>query len=270
MSVGDFKELSLKHKIKAGIETYTLAGFVAVTDPDGDTAADVAGATGVPALGDEYESTGTYCNELELDHAERLKWKITAQYTSVQLSLNPADDDNKYDWSTLKLQEIITKDSSNADVVNSAGDAFNPPLSQDKSLMMVRVTKNETTWAPGTIAGLVDKTNASSLAIDGLTGAARTWLLDDVTSREAERNGTEYREVVYTLIYNPDTWDRVVLDAGVRQVVGGKFVPIVIEGQKATEPVPLDGAGAALAVGANTVEITFQTRATANLGSLSL
>jgi hypothetical protein len=78
--------------------------------------------------------------------------------------------------------------------------------------------------------------------------------------------GGYYWVVTYLFEFNRDGWTSRPLDLGFRQLVSGTRRQIIIDGQPATSPVPLNGSGGVLAPGGTPVFLAFELYPAANYG----
>jgi hypothetical protein len=145
-------------------------------------------------------------------------------------------------------------------VVNSAGLPFDPPATIEVSRPIVTVTHNLAAFDHSAFDDLQDAVN--SVGWWGLNPRCARCIGLEATS--AYENGVSFWQVTYTFAVKRDTWDVRILDCGYSEKYdsgGGVFKQRKIKdawGREATEPVPLDGNGAKLAVGQPPVYMVFR------------
>lgn len=150
-------------------------------------------------------------------------------------------------------------------ITNSAGIPFDPPVMVEVSRPVVSVTVNRAAnaWRFLDAALLQDAVN--QVAWQGM--APRTLKCESVDAESNYENGVSYWRVTYQLAIKWDTWDLQILDAGLteraydEEVGGGatKLKRIRDEyGRDVSDPVPLNGAGERLPVGATEVYRTYR------------
>lgn len=259
-----------------GVRTYTRVFWVETTsDNDGPYA--VGSATGLPIIGDVHpEDAGAWCTDLDVQNTSPWKgWTVTASYsTERELSTTPTSDPAVITWSSEQFQRVAAFDKNGNAIVNSAGDPFDPPNMMDDSRRVVSVTKNLTV-VPTWILTYQDAVNSDSFSVDGVTIAAGLAKMQSVTvGEEQSRNGTSFRTVTFLMHLQKAGWLLEPLDAGFREVASGSLVNILNPGddERPSAPVPLDGAGAALAnpSTANCVFLSFGVYTTLAFSSLPL
>lgn len=176
-------------------------------------------------------------------------WTVELSYSSkVEMAEDPLNDPVRISWGTEQFQRPLVFDKDGDAVVNSAGDPFDPPPMIDDSRRTVTIRKNVAT-VPTYISSYQDTVNSDQFAIDGFTVAIGKAKIQTISVSEVQtRNGTDYREVTITMHIQKNGWNVEPLDAGFREISGSGRIQILnLDGEEPTSPVPLDGAGAALA-----------------------
>lgn len=181
---------------------------------------------------------------------------------------DPTDRPAQVDWSSRDEIEAIYSDIDGLATVNSAGDYYDPPLERVVGCWTASVKKNVAS-VPASILDYANAVNDASFTLDGITipqGAARIASIG--VPSEMEENGVEYRQFSYTLEFkaphpidytqcfdpsdgspvDPEPWDDVILDQGLREIVSDGVAQITDdEGNFVNSPVLLDGSGGRLA-----------------------
>lgn len=238
-------------------------------------------AAGIPALGTSYEvtstekDTGSYVQSITCrcesasanpDHAQ---WKVTASYgpyDATAWSQNPIEWPLKLSWSWAQYERIIWADVDGNPILNSAGDPFSDPVTIDDSRPVLRVTRNEATFDPALVDLYRDKVNSGAFC-----GAPAGYVKMAAPTAELAFNpdaGGFYYVVTYEFHFNRDGWKKSILDQGFAEKVSGKLKPIMNQGQKVDEPVPLNGSGARLPVGGTAVFLEFDVYEEADFSAL--
>jgi hypothetical protein len=180
-------------------------------------------------------------------------WNISLTYGAWDF-YNKASDGNplhvpmrfRIDFTVAEVAAF--EDVDGQPIVNAAGDPYDPPLMREVTRMTLTVLRNENPAAINLIA-LAQLSNTLNVA---------TWNnCPPKTVRLAPLKLPEpiYSQVInafyfpmeYTFDCNWDTWVKQIINAGFRQLdSSGNLVPILINGQPATTPVPLDESGHAI------------------------
>lgn len=194
----------------------------------------------------------------EDDAGDGCGWFITADYgpfDPTNQPENPLDEPPEVDGEGAQFEEIADQDRDGNPIVNSAGDPFDPPLTKDDSRPVVRVVRNEPTFSLALAYQYRDKVNGQAW----LGAEPRTVKAAPVKFRRLFHPTCGfYFQVAYEFAFNPKGWTRRPLDAGLRQKVDGAFEPIKDKGEPVSAPVPLDGAGQALAADAEPQYLEFE------------
>jgi len=137
-------------------------------------------------------------------------------------------------------------------IQNSANDPFDPPITQEQSRIVIRITRNEraTDYDPNVAADLIDSINAEKVTIGGIAlerWQARLRAID--ADPQWTSTGQQYYAVQYEIETNRETFVRRVLDQGFYKKDGTSKVEIKLNGKELTEPAKLDGMDGILAGG---------------------
>ncbi len=214
-----------------------------------------------------------YCNGVEAEQSsvdgdeDGCDWIVTATYGYIdyQKTENPLEDPAELSWSFAPYSRITDQAyDSNGDltvpIVNTAGDAFDPPTEIDDPRPVLTVVVNlpyPDGFDPLRAYEYRNAVNGDTFfnVPPGYVKAA-----PPVATRMYHPECGFYWKVTYEFHFNPDGWVRTLLNQGTRQLnaAGDGYESIVTEtGQLATDPVPLDTDGVALAAGADPVFLDF-------------
>lgn len=272
-----------------GVKTYVRSFRVTTTDKN-DSSAVATGAAavvaGLPAYGSVHpDDSECWLKSYAVDAYETntaKEWLVVCTYnndtsdsgsfTQSPPAANPDNDPIVIDGFYITVPEVMEKDADGTAVLNTAGDPFDPPIMREVGIQVERVTASSQT-RPTWYKTLWNKANAASITFDGETYDAGYVLATNFTKgTELYRNNLTYRRYGYELhIRNDRKWtEKPILSAGFRQKVGGVVQDCIVNGVKVTAPVPLDSAGAQIAVPttANAHYQTFKEFATADLTGL--
>lgn len=215
----------------------------------------------------------------------------TAQLNSA--TGNPVDRPPRFRFACTRGVRIANQDINDNPIVNSAGDFYDPPIEADTTLIVLVVTRNEAQVDFPVVLGWCDHVNED--AWNGFGPRTLKVAPINLPDREYSQESDQlYYPMEYQLEYNPDTWDKKILDQGTREFdtnASGTNVSVqnpdgstsfvtvyplknvLVEGQPAQEGVPLDGAGHALKPPINKASVKFNTvqvYPTLNFGVLGL
>jgi hypothetical protein len=147
-------------------------------------------------------------------------------------------------WKTTaqKYTTAVDTDLTGTPYLNSAKQSFENPHERDNPRLVLTATKNYATYSDADIITYFGTINNAvwrgypkwSVKIDGI---------DKVTMYE---NGTQYDQVVWTFLYEPNKWHPYkALDAGYYSLSAGVLTPLTDNrGQPLTKPKLLNGSGA--------------------------
>lgn len=167
-----------------------------------------------------------------------------------------------YKWGSVSREAAQAQDYSNPpkDYVNSAGIPFDPPLSVPTYNITLSITAWRLTAQEIKIRQFMGKVNESEY----LGYNALTWLCTGYQVQSMFERGIFFWQVDVTLENRKGGWNPVeVLDAGTIELNdpdgSGQRLRAILDhtGAAVTQPVPLDGFGARLAVGGTPVYLEF-------------
>ena len=244
--------------------------ILAATDP-------VSGLT-IPVVGDAWNSTYTTTvvqdyNITDLD--EGFARSVTVNYSDVNVTkADPTEDaweititeENK----TLDLrQEPIQVNNANRNVENSAGDAFQVAVQSSDVVITIQRKISPDDWDDKDIHLYKKSMNEGQVTINGVSYKARQLFMSSISTSASvlERNGIEYLDQTLVIKSLPETlidqnglavepygWVIKLLNAGLREFVGGKLVEIATDAKTPTTvpwPLKLDGTAIRPVVGSD-------------------
>lgn len=152
---------------------------------------------------------------------------------------------------------------------NSAHDKFDPPYMIPEAYPTITVERNEPFFD-------LDKQVFYSLTINTKTFLNQepyTVLCYQITGSNEYENGFVYAKVVYEFRIRRKTWKLQALDQGlayIDPINGDKRAVIDGFGSGYSQPIPLDGTGFPLAIGADPVYLEFQVYDQQDLNELKI
>lgn len=187
----------------------------------------------------------------------RKVWRVTGEYDQagvVSWPGNPLEAPAQIAWSSAAYTEPIVQDVNGNAVVNSAGQPFDPPLTQDRKNQIATISYNIEQWSDATAGQYQGRVNSSATVIGNVNIDARMAKILEINSQKQYYNDIPYYAVTIKVEINPETWDdgqgwdRQLLDQGIYGLDDDdKFGRLITEkGEEATEPLLLNGNGHAL------------------------
>lgn len=185
-------------------------------------------------------------------------WDVTVTYgklDSDSTSTSPLDEPWDIEWSFAQYEEPVEVSVNNYYVLNSAGDPFSEPITRERARPILTVSRNEAFF--NTILSIY---YVGSINLDAFQGAepGTVRCLDIATKRQYDEDIGFYYSSRYSFEFRPEGWDKIVLDAGYRELSGGTKKPINIGGRPATDPCLLNGSGSYAGHGAQPFYKKFQ------------
>lgn len=198
----------------------------------------------LPKIGSVHnEDSAAWCNNIAVQVNKGLAWYVIARYSSErQLAIDPTTEPAIVTVTTEQFQK-------QTDLVNSAGDPYDPPYMMDDSRRVINVQKNMS-GHPSWILDYSDTVNSDSFVVKGITYTAGQGKVQRVSIGEAQvRNGVSFVVVTIEIHLEKNGWQIRALDAGFREIDGYDRVNIVNggDGLQPTAPVQLDGSGRSVA-----------------------
>lgn len=208
-----------------------------------------------PLESDEFAWVTSIAEEMQ--NKDSYSYILTVEYGPFDPRIveNPLNRPLDISWDGEVYQEYYDVDVEGNNVVNSAGDPFDPPAQRDRSRSTMTIVRNEASFDQNTADALADCVN-SDIFMGAQPGNAKVMpisakcVFDPIAGL--------YWTVTYKFAFNKNGWQASILDAGLRQIDPStqKLAQILVEGTPATTPVPLSN-GVVLAQNAEPVYLSF-------------
>ncbi len=223
-------------------------------------------AIGLPRLGDIYVTTkggldtGAWCQEITARqrNEKNKEWIVEAHYSST-LTANNAFIQNPLlrptivSFTTKKFSRPMPRENaagvtSQFDILNTAGDRYDPPAMARSANLVYTITRNMGTVDPIALRSYTCRINEFPY----LGQPEGTLLVDDISASPESENGVNFYKVTAVLecasIGQPinDTWSLKLLECGYNELQSGtgKKIPILLSGGvKPSSPQLLDEDG---------------------------
>ncbi len=241
----------LAHDTWKGVVSYSSAPFPAGGDGTGDPASPTGGGSSSPSASNNRDT--------------------------------PADDrPPEVRIRRKEYKKLLEKDATTGNpVVNAAGDPFDPPVEVERSRIQYELTFYRAPvsfdWAAR--SSFWDRINDAPVELMGISHATHTLKVQDLSHEGIWDKGAGgalafFWKITAVLEYKPDTWKVKLLNAGRREKTGSMGTGFKVTnitdatGATVTDPVPLNGSGERLAVGAPYVYLEFDGYEDADFTSL--
>ncbi len=250
-------------------------------------------------IGDRHPLNGwVFLNKLTPTVAgDRLHWDVRGDYTAGTLNIaatqNPLEAPTEVAWSSATYSEPVTVDIDGNAVVNSAGQPFDPPLTQDRHPVVATIVYNSESYDPNTALNFQDYVNDAPATIANLENVPERMarILEIGATQQYWEDITYWRVTVKVEINNEPLWDedgdhegqgwdRRVLDQGLFEKItvgeGEEAEDKTVrmrtdDGEEVTEPLKLDGEGGKLDPQTDDpVFLTYKTFKEADFSQLNL
>lgn len=202
--------------------------FRVTTDDPFDDSTIILDNFGIPKTGATHNrDTRAICRRRRArnESFSKLVWIVTCAYsTSFEIEEDPTSDPPRHTWSTQQYQVAFTKDINGENVVNKAGDPFDPPAEIDDSRLSVNIRQNLSA-IPTEILSYRNAINETEFVVDGVTVGAQHGLISNIAIGEVQtRNDTNYRAFSYSIQLR-DTedgpWIVELQNVGFNEIVDG-------------------------------------------------
>lgn len=268
--------------------TYKRFFRVTTTDPTNEGpmilgAVDPITSLAIPAIGSSYFNTtgnrdfGSFAQSIDADQDsdDGLSWLVTVEYGPYDANLfsaNPVDWPLKCVFGGKTYERIVYYDNAGNPILNSAGDPFSDPLTEDDLWSTLTCTRNELVSTFGfTFASTYsNRLNLSTWnTFGGLT--VKSGIITTSEEQYDSNNQVYYLNVTYPFEIKSDGWARELVDRGFYQLVSGqRRLMLDANGQKFDEPQLLDGSGHQLAVGGTPSTQTVHTKQTIDFAGFGI
>lgn len=255
--------------------------YLVETDSADTTEKDILAHDDIPKLYEKLdEDSSVTCKRRnpEQDRDNLLEWIVTCEYRTRQGNeasageeiAKPTDEDPRITFGFTRYVIAVDKSykmtgdapaenrgSQSIPVRNSAGDEFDPPVTEEKTNLLITIQRNEKTkeFDLKTSYDYVGTVNSKKITIAGVKFDPWTGLMRNIGMTKAwDFNGDAYYQIVYEIEGDQDTFVRKVLDQGYyatiddirKKIQGSDIVPnpdTVNPDEFVSEPQKLDLAG---------------------------
>lgn len=213
---------------------------------------------GLPKKGDYFQASDSSqpdpnfrCTDRDLKEVTKARGKVfelscnfSNKYDAAKFEskeLKPLDRRPEISWQSRTIQVPHLEDMKTGELLrNSAGDPIGGQT-RESYLIAYKVTQNvdsQVDW----LIDLLGSLNESPVAIRGRNWDADMLLITEasVTDQLSEMDQLYYKASL-TIVANPLTWKAKILDAGFYEYSSGLRKHCMVQGQKATQPCPLNG-----------------------------
>lgn len=205
-----------------------------------------------------------FLDELSADakSGSRTVWRVTGAYRRsvlVQSAATPLEEPTQISWSSNTYIEPVVNNIFGNAVTNSAGQPFDPPLTQERVTLVATVTYNSETFDPDLPLDYQNTVNRTAVVIGTLTVQARMGKIIEISATSDSFEDVPFFKVAIKIEINTKVsrdfdgnviaqgWDREILDQGIYGLnddAPPKLVRLATDdGEEATEPLKLNGAG---------------------------
>jgi hypothetical protein len=261
--LGEKREGDARIRSRGGIpvleETYS---FIVRADSKNESRINILNTTGLPIVGVTVSAYGySVCRTKDAKRRKDnpLIWDVTCDFSSEveerQSSYDPQSDPNVwipvYETKSERLSELVTRDVNDVAIANSAGDPFPNGLTITRKIPVWEFFQFESaSISDETIVDRCDVVNASTFK----GRAAKTCLLDVMSSVIGYYYGARRRLTQYSIKYNERTWVHKRQDVGERYLSGPTKIAFTadVEGDEDSKAVcvgALNGTGGPAAAG---------------------
>ena len=230
----------------------------------------------------------------------RLVWRVRGDYEQLKGNVgrveNPLDEPSTATWGTIR-ETVPVVSAFNAEgerkiaVVNSAGQPFDPPLTEPRTRLVASIRYNSEDFDPSDANEFQESVNDEPVTIGTITVRERMAKIIEYSAEPQEFNGINYWSVTIKVEINTNEtldaegevvaqgFDREVLDQGIFELkdpdlpATDKLLVRMTTDDKeeVTEPLKLDGEGKKLNPQTkDPVFLPFKTNRQKNFGPLRL
>ena len=170
---------------------------VTVDDPVNDTEETALFATGVPRVRDPHPlSSFLRCVSVSARRASPILWEVDCQYSipTRDPRRSPLAEPAKISFRSATTEQAIDEDVNGAPLVNVNGEAYDPPLSEPVSDLMMVVTRNQAEFNAIYYQGFKNRVNSDTF----LGWPAGTARCVDIEADSVSDEDFQYWTVTYT------------------------------------------------------------------------
>lgn len=207
----------------------------------------ILNSIGAPALGDAHpdlDSLKVVARDVEglagsaddsTVHILSLSYSNSLNLSQQSGAEDPLDMPPKYIYDQVDTVRGVEVDAITGNkILNSAKNPF-AGITENFPLTRIIIERNEKTFSNQDASFFRNKTNEFSNTIDGEVYGANSVKIERITGTpQNDQAGNTYYKVVYSLLINPDSWERNVIDRG----------KVDINGKPPARNVKLDSEGA--------------------------
>lgn len=203
-------------------------------------------------------------------------WRVIGTYKKISFdedAANPLEQPSQISWSSNVYTVPAIKDIDGNAIVNSAGQPFDPPLTEEERTLVATITYNRENWDPTIALDFENAVNVPATRIGQVNVGERQARIMEIGSDSETFEDLAYHKVTIKVEMKPEVWDRDVLDQGILGLNDdGKLVELTTDdGAKVTEPILLNGSGKKLdPPTADPVFLTFKTKREKDFAELEL
>lgn len=222
--------------------------FRVITDDIADGPQKVRSGFGMPRIGEPYINGNdadilATCVDIDVKAtASPFVWMLVATYDTSRLVDvvvdNPLNQPAEISWAFTEYERPLVRDARGVSLVNTSGEAFDPPLTVPDSRPVVTITRNEPFFSPALAVAYQDAVNLDIFA-GALPRAAKVNAINGVRQIDL---GLVYYKVTYEIQFRRELFDLYVLDQGYRDI-NKKLFRDPVDFAPLSNPTLLNGKG---------------------------
>jgi len=247
--------------LRADVES-VADGPIAVRDFLASNFGLVAGATWRWPLGGTATETdlGSFLQGVDISHLDNdgLSYRVVLDYKPLDPSVTPGTSLNAWimtpwdapptlKWSSEEVEWAITHDRTGKEILNGAGDPYDPPILDSITVPIATVSRVEKAFDPDWILVYKNRLNDDVW----LGWPAESVLCRDISGdRFYDPDWGWLWNVTYVYGFKPEIkadddtviqagWDAYILNSGIRELRDGKLRPIILGNAPTSSPLPL-------------------------------
>ena len=205
-------------------------------------------APGIPRVGQRHPADPTaICRSVDPKPISPAFWRVTASYYSPAGGtgkdgepLNPLDQPPEIHWGFEQIVQQVDTDIDGKAIVNSAGEAFDPPPEMPFRRPVLSVTRNERKF-PGALARAYAGGRGAVNSGTFYGWPPKTALCRNISGDDQRAGDVIYSRVTYEIAFDGDGWQPKYLDVGFNEVEDGELKRIMTDDEP---PVPVSSPAA--------------------------